>query len=183
MYYHDALITPWGLPRAPGLHPVVDSMKNKKGDRAGKGKQKPAATASAAKPARRFSAARLFLVAMIVSATAVALAYFLLGANLMASRQGAPPSPLAFVGSETCASCHQKQAEAWRGSHHRHAMAHAARFAAQPPKALRLTKRLMKQAQRMELKDFLDLCAVFQGMCHNEPEHIEAVRRFLERQK
>jgi enoyl-CoA hydratase/carnithine racemase len=63
------------------------------------------------------------------------------------------------------------------------ALAHAARFAAQPPKALRLTKRLMKQAQRMELKDFLDLCAVFQGVCHNEPEHLEAVRRFLARQK
>ena len=57
----------------------------------------------------------------------------------------------------------------------------AARFAAQPPKALRLTKRLMKMAQRMELKDFLDLCATFQGMCHNEPEHLEAVRRMLER--
>ncbi len=63
------------------------------------------------------------------------------------------------------------------------AQAHAARFAAQPPKALRLTKRLMKQAPRMELKDFLDLCAVFQGMCHNEPEHLDAVRRFLARQK
>ncbi len=61
------------------------------------------------------------------------------------------------------------------------AQAHASRFAAQPPKALRLTKRLMKMAQRMELKDFLDLCAVFQGMCHNEAEHLEAVRRFLER--
>ncbi len=57
----------------------------------------------------------------------------------------------------------------------------AARIAAQPPKALRLTKRLMKMAQRMELKDFLDLCASFQGMCHNEPEHLEAVRRFLAR--
>ena len=57
--------------------------------------------------------------------------------------------------------------------------AHAARFAAQPPKALRLTKRLMKMAQRMELKDFLDLCASFQGMCHNEAEHLEAVQRFL----
>ena len=57
----------------------------------------------------------------------------------------------------------------------------AARFAAQPPKALRLTKRLMKMAQRMELKDFLDLCAVFQGMCHNEPEHLDAVRRFLDK--
>ena len=45
----------------------------------------------------------------------------------------------------------------------------ASRFAAQPPKALRLTKRLMKMAQRMELKISLDLCATFQGMCHNEP--------------
>ena len=56
----------------------------------------------------------------------------------------------------------------------------ATRFAAQPPKALRLTKRLMKMAQRMELKDFLDLCAAFQGMCHNEAEHLEAVNRMLE---
>ncbi|MCF8151465.1 MAG: enoyl-CoA hydratase/isomerase family protein [Burkholderiaceae bacterium] len=55
----------------------------------------------------------------------------------------------------------------------------ATRIAAQPPKALRLTKRLMKMAQRMELKDFLDLCASFQGMCHNEPEHLDAVRRML----
>lgn len=57
----------------------------------------------------------------------------------------------------------------------------AARFAAQPPKAVRLTKRLMKMAQRTELKDFLDICATFQGMCHNEPEHLEAVQRFLEK--
>ncbi|MDY0072739.1 MAG: enoyl-CoA hydratase-related protein [Thauera sp.] len=59
----------------------------------------------------------------------------------------------------------------------------AARFAAQPPKAVRLTKRLMKMAQRMELKDFLDLCAVFQGMCHNEDEHLAAVERMLAAQK
>lgn len=59
------------------------------------------------------------------------------------------------------------------------AQALAARFAGQPPKALRLTKRLMKMAQRMELKDFLDVCANFQGMCHNEPEHLEAVQRLL----
>ncbi|MDP1651111.1 MAG: enoyl-CoA hydratase-related protein, partial [Rhodocyclaceae bacterium] len=59
------------------------------------------------------------------------------------------------------------------------ALQHAARFAAQPPKALRLTKRLLKMAQRMELKDYLDLCAVMQGMCHNEPEHLAAVERFL----
>ncbi|TVO57061.1 enoyl-CoA hydratase-related protein [Denitromonas halophila] len=57
----------------------------------------------------------------------------------------------------------------------------AARIATQPPKATRLTKRLMKMAQRMELKDFLDLCATFQGMCHNEPEHLEAVHQMLKR--
>jgi len=60
------------------------------------------------------------------------------------------------------------------------AMTLATRMASQPPKATRLTKRLMKMAQRMELKDFLDLCAVFQGMSHNEPEHLDAVNRMLE---
>ena len=57
----------------------------------------------------------------------------------------------------------------------------AARYASQPPRAVRLTKRLMKMAQRTELRDFLQTCAVFQGMCHNEPEHLEAVRSFLEK--
>lgn len=59
----------------------------------------------------------------------------------------------------------------------------AERIAQQPPKATRLTKRLMKMAQRMELKDFLELCAVFQGMCHNEPEHLDAVNRMLNTMK
>jgi len=56
----------------------------------------------------------------------------------------------------------------------------AMKMANQPPKATRLTKRLMKMAQRTELKDFLDICACFQGMCHNEPEHLDAVNRMLE---
>ena len=34
-------------------------------------------------------------------------------------------APLAFVGSETCASCHEKEALAWRTSHHKLAMDHA----------------------------------------------------------
>ncbi|WP_062359369.1 enoyl-CoA hydratase-related protein [Vreelandella aquamarina] len=63
------------------------------------------------------------------------------------------------------------------------ALAHANRIAAQPPKATRLTKRLLKMAPDMELKPFLDVCAVFQGMCHNEPEHLEAVERLLARMK
>lgn len=57
----------------------------------------------------------------------------------------------------------------------------ASSIAAQPPKATRLTKRLLKMSQRMELKDFLDLSACFQGMCHNEPEHMEAVNKMLEK--
>lgn len=57
----------------------------------------------------------------------------------------------------------------------------AGQMAAQPPKATRLTKRLMKMGSRMELPDFLDLCATFQGMCHNEPEHLEAVNAMLEK--
>ncbi|WP_075881310.1 enoyl-CoA hydratase-related protein [Vreelandella massiliensis] len=60
------------------------------------------------------------------------------------------------------------------------AMAHAERIAVQPPKATRLTKRLMKMAPDMQLKAFLDVCATFQGMCHNEPEHLEAVNKMLE---
>ncbi|WNK18769.1 enoyl-CoA hydratase-related protein [Halomonas piscis] len=60
-------------------------------------------------------------------------------------------------------------------------MAQARRIAAQPPKATRLTKRLMKEGGRAELKPFLEKCAVFQGLCHNEPEHLEAVNAMLEK--
>ncbi|MGY0217538.1 enoyl-CoA hydratase-related protein [Endozoicomonadaceae bacterium StTr2] len=55
----------------------------------------------------------------------------------------------------------------------------AEQMAKQPPKAVRMTKRLMKSAQKMELKEFLDLCACFQGMCHNEPEHLDAVKKMI----
>lgn len=57
----------------------------------------------------------------------------------------------------------------------------AAQYAQKPPQALRLTKRLMKSAQRSELVDFLDLCATYQGMCHNNQDHIEAVASVLEK--
>lgn len=54
-------------------------------------------------------------------------------------------------------------------------------IATKPVASLRLTKRLMKLAQRTELPDFLDICAVFQGMCHNNPEHLTAVNAMLEK--
>jgi len=59
----------------------------------------------------------------------------------------------------------------------------AARFATQPPKALRLTKRLMKVAQRLELPDFLDLCVVSQSLCHNDPAHLDRGRAALATQR
>ena len=57
----------------------------------------------------------------------------------------------------------------------------AARIADKPPQAVRLTKRLMKLAQRSELPDFLDLCASFQAMAHHTADHREAVSAFLEK--
>jgi enoyl-CoA hydratase/carnithine racemase len=57
----------------------------------------------------------------------------------------------------------------------------AGTIAEKPPQALRYAKRLMKVAQRLELADFLDLCAVFQGICHNTDDHLEAVTAFLEK--
>lgn len=55
----------------------------------------------------------------------------------------------------------------------------AEKIAQQPSQALRFTKRLMKMGQRMELPDFLDLCACFQGMCHNSDEHLVAVEKMI----
>lgn len=57
----------------------------------------------------------------------------------------------------------------------------AAEIAAKPPQAVRLTKRMLKLAQRQELPDFLDLCASFQGMAHHTNDHAEAVAAFLEK--
>lgn len=59
----------------------------------------------------------------------------------------------------------------------------AREIASKPATALRLTKRLLKAAQRTELPDFLDLCAIFQGVCHNDDGHLEAVTKMLESMK
>ena len=63
------------------------------------------------------------------------------------------------------------------------AKALAAQIASQPPLALRLTKRLLKAAQRMELPDFLDLCASYQGMAHHTEDHKEAIDAFIEKRQ
>lgn len=57
----------------------------------------------------------------------------------------------------------------------------AAQIAAKPPHAVRMTRRLMKHAQRGNLADFLDLCACLQGMAHHTGDHLEAINAFLEK--
>lgn len=57
----------------------------------------------------------------------------------------------------------------------------AAEIASKPAASLRLTKRLMKLAQRTQLPDFLDICAAYQGMCHNNPQHADAVTKLLDK--
>ena len=63
------------------------------------------------------------------------------------------------------------------------AMELAAQMASKPPLTLRLTKRMMKLAQRSDLPDFLDLCACFQAMAHHTSDHLEAVTAFLEKRE
>jgi enoyl-CoA hydratase/carnithine racemase len=57
----------------------------------------------------------------------------------------------------------------------------AVQIASKPPRAVRLTKRLLKYAQRGNLSDFLDLSACFQGMAHHTDDHVEAINAFLEK--
>lgn len=59
----------------------------------------------------------------------------------------------------------------------------ARQIAAKPPQGVRLTKRLLKHAQRGNLSDFLDLCACFQGICHHTDDHAEAVSAFIEKRE
>ncbi len=59
------------------------------------------------------------------------------------------------------------------------AESYASLYASKPPQALRMTKRLMKQAQRQELEDFLDVCADVQSVCHHTEDHHIALDAFL----
>lgn len=82
---------------------------------------KPAASAHADQP--RAGRRLLWLALALLAIAGLAIA----GLALLrpSPDRTAGLNPPAFVGSETCATCHEPQAAAWRGSHHRHAMAHA----------------------------------------------------------
>ena len=62
------------------------------------------------------------LAALIVAAAGVGFSLFNGGRSAWNANESAVAT---FVGSETCATCHQAEAKLWRGSHHEQAMAHA----------------------------------------------------------
>jgi enoyl-CoA hydratase/carnithine racemase len=57
----------------------------------------------------------------------------------------------------------------------------AARIAANPPQAVRMTKRLMLEARNVRLDTSLEMAAVMQALMHATPDHREAVMAFLEK--
>lgn len=59
----------------------------------------------------------------------------------------------------------------------------AKEIASKPPKTIRHSKRLLKDAQHSSLEEHLNLCATLQGDCHNQVDHLEAVNAFLEKRK
>lgn len=61
------------------------------------------------------------------------------------------------------------------------AMALAEIIAAKPPQAVRLAKRLLRQAERVGLADFLDATAAYQAMLHHTEDHREAVAATLDK--
>ena len=77
---------------------------------------------SARVSARRRIAANVVIVAFLVP---VAWSAAKSRNRMVGSLATETAAPLAYVGSETCVSCHQDEAKLWRGSHHELAMAHA----------------------------------------------------------
>lgn len=61
------------------------------------------------------------------------------------------------------------------------AMAHD--IAANPPQALKATKRLLQQGQTLSLPELLDVSARLQATLHGTRDHHEAVNAFLEKRK
>ncbi len=58
------------------------------------------------------------------------------------------------------------------------ARALAGRVAVNPPRAVRLAKRLLREAQHGRLSDVLELSAAFQALAHETADHKEAVDAF-----
>jgi enoyl-CoA hydratase/carnithine racemase len=61
------------------------------------------------------------------------------------------------------------------------AMALAERIAVNPPRAVRMTKRLLREAQHARYSDILELSAAFQAIAHETADNLEAINAFIEK--
>ncbi len=61
------------------------------------------------------------------------------------------------------------------------ATALARRIAVNPPVALRMTKKLLKESQQASLTSLLEMSASLQALAHQEPHHEEAVAAIIEK--
>lgn len=61
------------------------------------------------------------------------------------------------------------------------ARAVADRIAANPPHAVRMTKRLLREGQGMTLKGVLEMSAAYQSLAHATDDHEEAIAAFVEK--
>jgi enoyl-CoA hydratase/carnithine racemase len=61
------------------------------------------------------------------------------------------------------------------------AMAIAERIVCNPPRALRLTKRLLREAQHSRMSDILELSAAYQAIVHETADNREAINAFVEK--
>lgn len=57
----------------------------------------------------------------------------------------------------------------------------ADRVAVNPPHALRMTKKLLREGQRQDLESLLELSASMQALAHHTADHAEALSAFIER--
>jgi len=57
----------------------------------------------------------------------------------------------------------------------------AGRIAVNPPRQLRMAKRLLRESMHFRLLEVLELSAVYQGACHETKDHKEAVAALLEK--
>jgi len=101
----------------------------------GGSRKEPAAAAPTARPqdispsgseAVPLSKRKIWIAASLAAAiiAAVGLGFYLLSGGGSAWN-ASNASAAAYVGSETCAGCHQAEAKLWHGSHHEQAMDHA----------------------------------------------------------
>ncbi|WP_041451221.1 crotonase/enoyl-CoA hydratase family protein [Hoyosella subflava] len=57
----------------------------------------------------------------------------------------------------------------------------AGRVAKNPPQALRMTKKLLREGQKMSLESLLELSAAMQPLAHHSNDHREALAAFMEK--